>query len=76
MHIWKNAQMTRTNKRIKQGNTREKKKKNNNTTIYTTTAHATELTYQYSKFHNNKQMYITHANSFLVSTRLNVPMIN
>jgi hypothetical protein len=31
MHIWKNAQMTRTNKRIKQGNTR--KIKNNNTGV-------------------------------------------
>ena len=26
MHVWKNAQMTRTNKRIKQGNTRKIKK--------------------------------------------------
>ena len=35
MHVWKNAQITRTNKRIKQGNTRKIKKiKNyNNTTI-------------------------------------------
>ena len=32
MHILKNAQMTRTNKRIKQGHTR-KIKNNNNTTI-------------------------------------------
>ena len=34
MHLRKNAQMTRTNKRIKQGNTRKIiKKNNNNTTI-------------------------------------------
>jgi hypothetical protein len=32
MYVWKNAQMTRTNKRIKQGNTR-KIKNNNNTTV-------------------------------------------
>jgi hypothetical protein len=32
MHVWKNAQMARTNKRIKQGNTR-KIKNNNNTTV-------------------------------------------
>ena len=32
MHVWKNAQMTRTNKRIKQGNTR-KIKNNSNTTV-------------------------------------------
>jgi hypothetical protein len=25
MHVWKNAQMTRTNNRIKQGNTRKNK---------------------------------------------------
>ena len=36
MYVWKNAQMTRTNKRIKQGNTRKIKKyiyNNNNTTV-------------------------------------------
>jgi hypothetical protein len=33
MYVWKNEQMTRTNKRIKQGNTRKKKKNNNNTTV-------------------------------------------
>ena len=36
VHVLKNAQMTRTNKRIKQGNTRKIKKikqNNNNTTI-------------------------------------------
>ena len=34
MHVWKNAQMTRTNKIIKQGNTCTRKIKNdNNTTV-------------------------------------------